>query len=292
MQNRWKIQRAYSLENCPLPDGERFWLTQKLNGTRATYYKGRLIARSGAAYSGLEHIISALKWADENNIVLDGELTLRDKNGLSDNEAFRAASGIINSRAEKKPEICYTIFDAVPLSDFESDCPETVYSKRRKILDAFKTDSPECASVLPVLYDGEDQSKIPELLERMVSEDKEGLIVNIDVPYRRTRHAGILKVKRFYTMDLPIVGYKEGSGRLSGTLGALVVDFRGNEVSVGTGFTDEEREELWEVRESLANILCEVKYKEISYDKDTGLESLQFPTFVQLRTDKTEISYN
>ena len=32
--------------------------------------------------------------------------------------------------------------------------------------------------------------------------------------------------------------------------------------------------------------------KEITKDKKTGLESLQFPVFVRFRNDKTEPSYN
>ena len=84
---------------------------------------------------------------------------------------------------------------------------------------------------------------------------------------------------------------EEGSGRLAGTLGAFVLDFKGNEVKVGTGFTDTQRSEYWGNREQLLGTLCEVKYKEISQDKSTGAESLQFPVFVTLRTDKTEVSY-
>lgn len=51
------------------------------------------------------------------------------------------------------------------------------------------------------------------------------------------------------------------------------------------------REKFWQKRDGLTGTLCEVKYKEISQDKGTGLESLQFPVFVGLRTDKTEVSY-
>ena len=145
--------------------------------------------------------------------------------------------------------------------------------------------------ILPVLYSGTDQSKIPELLDQMVREDKEGLMVNLDVPYKRKRHNGILKVKRFYTMDLPIVACEEGSGRLAGVLGAFVLNYKGNEVRVGSGFTDEQRVLYWEHRDELTDVLCEVKYKEISYDKNTGAESLQFPVFVQLRTDKNDVSF-
>lgn len=143
----------------------------------------------------------------------------------------------------------------------------------------------------PVLYHGKDQTKIDELLEQMVREDKEGLMVNFDVPYKRKRHNGILKVKRFYTMDLHILRCEEGSGRLAGTLGAFVLDYKGNEVNVGSGFSDEQRTAFWAAKDEMPGRLCEVKYKEISYDKNTGAESLQFPVFISIRTDKDEVSY-
>jgi len=213
---------------------------------------------------------------------------------LSDNEAFRVATGVLNSDSVNKTVICYTIFDMIPIRDFDSPMPQTTYRYRREILNQFaqRIDNTEGAvNVLPVLYHGNDQSKISELLEQMVREDKEGLMINTDVPYRRTRHKGILKVKRFYTMDLPIIRCEAGTGRLKGTLGAFVLEYKGNEVKVGSGFTDEQREKFWQKRDGLTGTLCEVKYKEISQDKGTGLESLQFPVFVGLRTDKTEVSY-
>lgn len=164
---------------------------------------------------------------------------------------------------------------------------------RRAFLDQLHRFIPQDGrvSILPVLYHGKDQNKISELLEQMVREDKEGLMVNLDVPYQCRRHNGILKVKRFYTMDLRILRCEEGSGRLAGTLGAFVLDYKGNEVKVGSGFTDEQRATFWQGKDDLPGLLCEVKYKEISSDKNTGAESLQFPVFVSIRTDKTEVSF-
>lgn len=289
----WEVQQAYPIDKYPLKEGTEFWLTQKLNGVRATLYKGQLIARSGQPYKGLEHILKALGgWAQNTGLVLDGELTLKDKGGLSDNEAFRLAAGILNSDDGDKSRICYTIFDIVPVGDFENANPKVTYSDRRAVLDGMEVMlDTDCTSVLPVLYHGTDQHRIWELLEKMVAEDKEGLMLNTDVPYYRNRHKGILKVKRFYSMDLPILRCEEGSGRLKGMLGAFVLDFRGNEVKVGSGFSDEQRIAYWEKRNEIPGVLCEVKYKEISSDKNTGLESLQFPVFVRLREDKTEASY-
>lgn len=291
----WEVQQAYTVEKYPLKEGTEFWLTQKLNGARATLYEEQLLARSGMPYKGLEHITDALSWLRVAGFVADGELTLKDKGDLSDNEAFRVSTGILNSDNVNKTVICYTIFDMIPVKDFDALKPQVTYRYRRDILNQFAervADTDGAVNVLPVLYHGTDQSKIEELLEQMVREDKEGLMINTDVPYRRTRHKGILKVKRFYTMDLPIIRCEEGTGRLSGTLGAFVLKYKENEVKVGSGFTDEQREQFWNNRDDMEGLLCEVKYKEISQDKVTGLESLQFPVFVGIRTDKTEVSYS
>lgn len=284
----WEVQQAYPIEKYPLKLGEYFVLTQKLNGVRATYYKGKLYARSGAPFSGLDHIINEIESVSPGGLVFDGELVLLNKGELSDNEAFRKATGIINSDAEQKLEICYTVFDVLDEHEFEIDACTQDYFERRDVLDGFSEQFLHFVSVLPALYVGKDMSMVRKLLDKMVSEDKEGLIVNRDVPYKRKRHNGILKVKKFYTVDLRIVGFEEGSGRLDGTLGAIIADYKGTEVGVGSGFSDIQRDTIWKTRDDLLGKLVEVKYKEVSYDKQTGKYSLQFPTFVTIRHDKDE----
>ena len=93
-------------------------------------------------------------------------------------------------------------------------------------------------------------------------------------------------MKRFYTADLEITDVRCGDGKYKDVLGAFVVKFKDNEVSVGSGFSDEQRQYYWEHKDELIGKICEVKYKEISCDKKTGLESLQFPVFVGVRYDK------
>lgn len=291
----WEVQQAYPIEKYPLFPGEWFALTEKLNGVRATYYRGRLYARSGEEHKGMDHIEDFLRETVGLDMVFDGELTLADKSGLADNEAFRKATGIINADIGTcdKTAISFTVFDVLPACELDSGSSSAVYSVRRAELDSkfepIFRDS--CVHVLPLMYAGTDQKMIDTLLAEAVANDKEGLMCNLDVPYKCKRHNGILKVKQFYTMDLPIIGCEEGSGRLANRLGAFVLDFKGNEVRVGSGFTDEERFWFWQRRESMIGKLCEVKYKEISQDKHTGAESLQFPVFVALRTDKTEPSF-
>ena len=291
----WEVQQAYPIEKYPLFPGEWFALTEKLNGVRATYYRGRLYARSGEEHKGMDHIEDFLRETVGLDMVFDGELTLADKSGLTDNEAFRKATGIINADIGTcdKTAISFTVFDVLPACELDSGSSSAVYSERRAELDSkfepmFRG---SCVHILPLMYTGTDQKMIDLLLAEAVANDKEGLMCNLDVPYKCKRHNGILKVKQFYTMDLSIIGCEGGSGRLANRLGAFVLDFKGNEVRVGSGFTDEERFWFWQRRESMIGKLCEVKYKEISCDKHTGAESLQFPVFVALRTDKREPSF-
>ena len=74
-------------------------------------------------------------------------------------------------------------------------------------------------------------------------------------------------------------------------MGALVVDYKGNELRVGSGFDDTTRAAVWANLGDYIGRIIELKYKEVTMDKKTGLESLQFPTFVRFRDDKNEVSY-
>jgi len=116
-------------------------------------------------------------------------------------------------------------------------------------------------------------------------------MLNRDSKYKCKRHNGILKVKRFYTIDLRVTAVEEGSGRHLGRMGAFVVDYKGNSLNVGSGFSDQQRDEFWEIRRELPGRVIEVKYKEESSDKKTGQFSLQFPIFISLREEGKEESY-
>ena len=49
---------------------------------------------------------------------------------------------------------------------------------------------------------------------------------------------------------------------------------------------------FWENKEDIIGRVIEVKFKEITVDKKTGLESLQFPVFCMVREIGKEPSYN
>lgn len=291
----WDVQLGSSYEKLKLKDGEYFALSQKLNGNRASYYQGKLISRQGKEFTGMQHIISDLEQLGIGWFY-DGELIRKNIDNLPDGENFRIGTGIINSDLESKNEIKFVIFDYFPESDIEKKESTAKYKLRREMLnklrDVIIEKNLQNIEIVTMVYEGADQSQIMKWLDYAVEQGWEGLMLNKNAVYKCKRTTDLIKIKRFYTMDLPVIEVLEGDGRLKGTLGALVVQYKNNTVNVGSGFDDETRKRFWENKESLIGRVIEVKYKEISKDKKTGLESLQFPIFVRLREEDKCVSYD
>lgn len=295
------VMLGTSIEKCKIPEGTWFAISQKLNGSRCFYYKGKLYTRQGKVYTGCEHIIKDIetvfptKEGRADGFVIDGELVLKD-NSLSDSEAFQKGVGIANSDKESKEELKLVIFDMILTSEFENGLSTLTYKDRKHILQNYQRVFDNVGltniEIVPMFYEGTDQNEIWKWLDYAEENDMEGIMINLNTPYECKRTKNLIKVKKFYTLDLKVIDAVEGDGRLKGTLGALVVDYKGNTVNVGSGFSDEQRKEFWENKDSIIGRVIEVKYKEITKNKDTGLESLQFPVFVSLREQGKEVSYD
>lgn len=291
----WEVQLGSSYEKLKLKNGDWFSLSQKMNGNRASFYQGRLISRQGKEFTGMQHIISDLEklgigW------FYDGELIRKNFDNLPDGENFRIGTGIINSDAETKDEIKFVIFDYFPESDINLKESAVKYKIRRGMLNRLREVIEEKklrnVEIVKMVYEGTDQTQIMKWLDYAVEQGWEGLMLNKDATYKCKRTTDLIKIKKFYSMDLPVVAVVEGEGRLKGTLGALVVQYKENTVNVGSGFDDATRRSLWSQRDELIGRIMEVKYKEISKDKKTGLESLQFPIYMGMREYGKCISYD
>lgn len=296
----WEVQQGYPIDKYKFKKGELIFASRKLNGVRGTYFRGSIISRQAQKFEGLDHIVKDIEEIIGTDYAVDGELIRKNVDGLTDGHNFRETISILNSDGNDKSLIKFVIFDIVPVNEFEKDaCTENYSVRKDRLLELADNLEqwedfelrPANIEVVPMVYEGTDVNEIPKWLDYAVEHDWEGLVVNRQVPYRRTRHNGCLKVKRFYTVDLRITAIEEGQNRLAGTMGALVVDYKGNELRVGSGFDDITRAAVWANPGDYIGRIIELKYKEVTMDKKTGLESLQFPTFVRFRDDKSEVSY-
>lgn len=290
----FEVQLGTPIDKCKLKLNEPISISRKLNGTRTVFYKGKLYTRSGKEYIGLDHIINSLRaMGITDDTVTDGELLYKNKEGLTDSEAFQVGVGIANSKAESKPELYYCVFDILPAAEFENGKSIKTYFNRKKDLFEFeKKIADDNIKVVEILYEGTDRSKIQYYLDKCENEwDWEGLMVQTDSPYMCRRVKTLMKCKCFYTCDIRCTGVEKGTGKNENTLGAIICDYKGNGIRVGSGFTDEQRNFYWNNTDKIIGSIVEVKYKEESKNKNGGV-SLQFPIYVCTRFDKDKESYN
>lgn len=284
------------IDKVKLKGKEWISISRKLNGTRCAFVGNKCMTRQGKEYKGLDHIISDLHKLGLKNCFVDGELLYKNEEGLSDSEAFQKGTGIAMSKDEDKSNLKLVIFDVFPLDEFWGGKSKESYYERKQTLLEIREDidlfeEVENVEVVQMCYEGTDHSQIWKWLDYAEDNDWEGIILNLDTPYERKRTKNLIKVKKFFSCDIKCTGIEEGSGRNKGTLGALVCDYKGNKVNVGSGFSDEDRKRIWQRPEDIIGKIITVKYKEETKNKDGGV-SIQFPVFEAVRFDKNDPSYN
>lgn len=293
----WKVQLAKTYEPGMIKQGEWFSISQKINGARATYFAGEMVSRTGNRIEGLRDIINDLRILERlygTKLAVDGELRLHEQycRGLTDNEAFKIGTGIANSTRDmtQKYKLQFIIFDIIPMKDWQFDYCENKYSDRLRELYAIDRIIREHSlfklKMVPVMYAGTDQDMIEHCLLEANQNGWEGIMINRNERYQFKRTNAILKYKSFNTIDLECIGMLEGTGKYEGVMGALCCKFGDNVVNVGTGFDDTMRKFIWDQGSWIKGKIIEVKYKDITSDAVTGLKSLQFPVFVQIKADK------
>lgn len=293
----WNVQLAKTYEPGMIKQGEWFSISQKINGARATYFAGEMVSRTGNRIEGLQDIIADIQRLEKAygmKLAIDGELRLHDIycRGLTDNEAFKIGTGIANSTRDmsNKYKLQFIIFDVMPMKEWQWEFCESQYTDRlaqlREIKNILERECLLKLRVVPVLYSGTDQDMIENCLVEANRNGWEGIMINRNDRYQFKRTNSILKYKSFNTIDLECIGMLEGTGKYEGVMGALCCKFGDNIVNVGTGFDDNMRKFIWEHGSWIKGQIIEVKYKDITSDAVTGLKSLQFPVFVQIKMDK------
>ena len=305
----FKVQLSHSFDKYKNSIPDEFTVTEKLDGHRTLCVVDDMgfvdfFTRKGNDVLRLTQIEDSVKnWVGKTNIlgratfnsgvVLDGEIIVQK--GETD-DLFNETSKIIRKNGEKTG-LVFHVFDIIPRETFLSNdmSKPLPYSERRKTLDSLFSiaDDQEWLKLVPALYSGSDTEQIEKIAHDLIEEGKEGAMVNDNsANYQFGRTKSLLKVKEFHSADLVVTGYFEGQGKYEGTLGGLIVDYNGNEVKVGSGFTDEQRDEYWAKRNEMINRIVQIDFFSESTNQNNDEISLRFPTIKGIREDKDEKDVN
>ena len=161
--------------------------------------------------------------------------------------------------------------------------------ERKEILDSMSFD--DC--VIPVGYKEvnldteEGQQTFSEINKEAIERGFEGLMVKpVTGKYECKRSDLWLKIKPFIEVTLSIVDIEEGTGKNEGITGALVCEGTDDgtfiQVKVGSGLTDQLRQDTWDNKDEVIGQLVEIRADAVTQNQD-GTFSLRFPRFKTFR---------
>ena len=255
----------------------------KIDGTRCLTIKQgnsvNMFTRNGKLIEGFNDILQQVKLLPVSTVVFDGELIGKDYTDTM-NKLFRKSN---NKQAD------YMIFDMLTLFEFQQGVSSNDYWTRKQgLLNLFTAiNEKQYPNLIPIkpfkILKNATIEDINEATQMAVSMGYEGVMIkSLDSKYECKRSFAWQKAKLFKSDEFKIVDFEEGEGKYKGTLGKVIIDVDGVLVGCGSGFTDEERVEIWNNKEKYLGKYVEVQYQERI--KKSG--SLRFPTVKGIRLDK------
>ena len=244
--------------------------------------------RNGKLLENFSHITKALEAnidLFDRSYILDGEMV---------SSSFQALMKQVHRKSDVQSEDArLMLFDILPLSEFQHGKSVLGQRRRSNMLRSMKAvfDKVGGVDIIPQLeidlaeYVGELQFK--QYNKDAIAAGFEGIMIKtVDAPYECKRSASWLKMKPFIEVSLGVTDVEEGTGRNVGRMGAFVCsgvdDGKEIIVNVGSGFSDDNRTEFWNNRDSIIGQIVEVRADAVTQNQD-GTYSLRFPRFLQFR---------
>jgi len=266
----------------------------KLDGVRVitivrTDGRVDMFSRNGKELANFPHIaeqISAVvkKTPPPYDVVLDGEIM---------SSSFQDLMTQVHRKSDVKAnDAVLNLFDFIPLENFEKGSWDRTQLIRSQMVQAWvNTNQNTMPNVKALAFEKVDlatpegQLRFKEINAQAVAGGYEGIMIkDPEAGYECKRSVAWLKLKPFIEVSLTVITTEEGTGKNVGKMGALVCegvdDGKAIRVNVGSGFTDEQRDEFWSCR--VDGQIVEVRADAITQNQD-GTYSLRFPRFKSFR---------
>ena len=225
---------AYPVSAKPIDYSKPVFIQPKLDGVRCLIQcdNGQITAysRTGKVWKNIDHILFNLKpffhW--NPNVVLDGELYNHDFKDDFESiiSMVRKTKPTDEDRSISEKHVQFHCYDIVNR--------KMKFSTRNEWLRG-NLQSNHCIKWLRTTLCNSDVFA-KQLHKRNLYDGYEGSIVRLDTPYECKRSHSLRKFKDFSDAEADIVGYEEGKGKRTGTLGKFIMqDDDGNQFGCPPG---------------------------------------------------------
>ncbi len=201
-----------------------YWISEKYDGIRAIWTGKKLLTRNG-------NPIDAPGWFTESlpDFPMDGEI-------WAGYGHFNQIQSLIHRQEQDE-----SVWRSVQYRVFDRPVRELTFEQRYlSLLEWFETHSPPEHIQLVRHYLVRDKAGLNRKLQEVLGKGGEGLVLRD--PERRYvdgRDEGMLKLKPYQDDEAVIIGYREGKGKYSGMVGALIVKDKNNKIfAIGSGLDD------------------------------------------------------
>ena len=244
-----------------------------------------LYSRNGKVLSNFPHIEEALSVPAYEGLVFDGEVMSED---------FQSLMKQVHRKEGAQTQDAYlALFDILSYEEFRNGKCELNAYDRKEQLEVLQTTLPECIRVVDytlIDFDTEQgKAQFQKMNKTALDEGYEGLMIKPkQAIYECKRSHAWLKIKPFIEVTLKVVDLEEGTGKNEGLLGALVVEGEDDgkffRLNVGSGLTDENREQIWANQDAVIGQLVEIRADAATQSQDADdVWSLRFPRFKTFR---------
>lgn len=265
--------------------GNIWFYEQKFDGLRGNIFVDANHNFRALTISGSEILTSGYIIDELSRLIPRGTVGMFDGEIASD-DFNTTVSQIKRKEAQGNETAKFHVFDFVP--DVQ---PEEFFNQSRELITAEplyarkerleKLVGAGGDVVKPVWYaKTANLNEIIQYGQQVIVDGGEGAIGKLaNSGYYRRRHRSWFKIKDVQSVDVPVVGFEEGTGKYEGMLGALKVRLDNGVIcSVGSGLNDTDRELMWAAQESYEGRIAEIKYHQ-----ETPDGNLRHPRFFRFR---------
>ena len=267
---------------------QKWFASQKLDGVRCLAIvdengKCNFYSRQGKTFDTLDTLRKEIESLNLCNMVFDGEICIVDDEGVED---FQGIMKEIKRKDHTIKNPKYKVFDYLMLEEFDNQESKRNLSNRLgnfNMIYNISVKELKCIDIL-VQWKVESEEHFQELAELATKNNWEGLILRKDCEYKGKRSNDLLKVKKFFDEEYIVKSIESAVHRVivdgleveEEMLSNVVIEHKGCDVGVGSGFNQEERRMYFKNPERIIGKTITVQYFEETLNQD-GCHSLRFP---------------